>query len=78
MERGRQLAGTCSACHGYAGKPVADEWPILSGQHATYLQTQLLAYKRGERVHPLMQAAVAKLAETEFAALAAYYSQLER
>lgn len=77
VDRGRQLAGACSACHGYAGKPVADEWPILAGQHATYLQTQLLAYKRGERVHPLMQAAVAKLAEKEFAALAAYYSQLE-
>lgn len=78
VERGRQLAGACSACHGYAGKPVADEWPILAGQHAAYLQTQLQAYKRGERIHPLMQAAVAQLPEKEFAALAAYYSQLER
>lgn len=78
VERGRQLAGACSACHGYAGKPVADEWPILAGQHAAYLRTQLQAYKHDVRIHPLMQAAVAQLAEKEFAALAAYYSQLER
>lgn len=78
VERGEQLAGACSACHGFAGKPVADEWPILAGQHATYLQNQLIAYKKGERVHPLMQAAVAKLPEKEFGALAAYFSQLQR
>ncbi|HEY7775132.1 MAG TPA: c-type cytochrome [Kineobactrum sp.] len=74
---GKQLAGYCSACHGYAGKPVADEWPILAGQHAPYLRQQLLAYKSGERIHPLMQAAISKLGEKEFAALAAYYSQLQ-
>lgn len=77
VERGRQLAGACSACHGYQGRPVADEWPILAGQHADYLETQLLAYKRDERIHPLMQAAVSRLDEEAFAALAAYYSQLE-
>lgn len=78
VARGRQLAGTCSACHGYAGKPVANAWPILAGQHAEYLQTQLLAYKRGERIHPFMQAAVAEVPEKEFDALVAYYSQLQR
>lgn len=77
VDRGRQTAGTCTACHGYQGKPVANEWPILSGQHAAYLQGQLLAYKRGDRIHPLMQAAVAPLDEDGFAALAAYFSQLE-
>lgn len=77
VDRGRQLAGTCTACHGYQGRPVANEWPILSGQHAAYLQSQLLAYKRGERIHPLMQAAVAAFDEDSFDALAAYYSQLE-
>ena len=77
VERGRQLAGACSACHGFAGKPVADEWPIIAGQHAPYLQAQLLAYKRSERIHPLMQAALSKLGEDEFASLAAYFSQLE-
>jgi len=59
-----------------AGRPVADEWPVLAGQHAAYLKTQLQAYKSGARVNPLMQAAIAQLGDAEFAALAAYYSQM--
>ncbi|PLW82415.1 cytochrome c4 [Kineobactrum sediminis] len=77
IETGKYLAGYCSACHGYAGKPATNEWPILAGQHAAYLRQQLLAYKSGERIHPLMQAAISKLGEKEFSALAAYYSQLQ-
>lgn len=73
---GESLSGYCKACHGMAGVPVANEWPILAGQHAAYLQKQLAAYKSGDRVSSLMQAAIAHLGEAQFAALAAYYSQL--
>tara|TARA_R110001599_G_scaffold353859_1_gene600552 strand:+ start:52433 stop:52990 length:558 start_codon:yes stop_codon:yes gene_type:complete len=73
---GESLSGYCKACHGMAGKPVADEWPVLAGQHAPYLQKQLQAYKNGTRINPLMQAAIAHLGDAEYAALAAYYSQL--
>ena len=58
------------------GVPAADEWPIIAGQHAQYLQQQLAAYKSGARVNPHMQAAIAHLGEEQFKALAAYYSQL--
>lgn len=77
VEAGRQLAGYCSACHGYAGRPATGEWPIIAGQHASYLEAQMLSFKHGERIHPLMQAALDKLGEKEFAELAAYYSQLQ-
>jgi cytochrome c553 len=77
VEAGRQLAGYCSACHGFAGRPATGQWPIIAGQHAPYLEAQLLSFKRGERIQPLMQAALDKLGEKEFAALAAYYSQLQ-
>lgn len=77
VERGRNLAGYCSACHGMRGEPVANNWPVLAGQQAPYLVQQLEAYKSGKRVHSLMQAALARLGEEEFRALAAYYSQLE-
>lgn len=73
---GENLSGYCKACHGMAGRPVAGEWPLLAGQQAAYLQQQLAAYKSGARLNPLMQAAIAHLGEPEFAALAAYYSQL--
>lgn len=77
VETGRQLSAYCTACHGQDGKPVANEWPIIAGQHAPYLEQQLKAYKNGERIHPMMQAAIANLEEEDFAALAAYYSQLK-
>ncbi|MEE4143906.1 MAG: c-type cytochrome [Halieaceae bacterium] len=73
---GENLSGYCKACHGMQGVPVADEWPVLAGQHAPYLQKQLAAYKSGARLNPLMQSAIAHLGAAEFAALAAYYSQL--
>lgn len=78
VHRGQQLSGSCSACHGYAGVPVATRWPVLAGQQAAYLQQQLNNYKREERIHPLMQAAVGSIDAVDFAALAAYYSQLRR
>ena len=76
VSAGENLSGACKACHGMAGVPVANEWPVLAGQQAPYLQKQLAAFKSGERVNPLMQMAVGQLGEAEFAALAAYYSQL--
>lgn len=78
VSRGQQLSGSCSACHGYAGVPVTERWPILAGQQAAYLQQQLGNYAREERIHPLMQAAVGKIDPVDFAALAAYYSQMQR
>jgi cytochrome c553 len=73
---GEHLSGYCKACHGMSGKPVANEWPIIAGQQAPYLQKQLAAYKSGARINPLMQTAIAHLGDAEFAALAEYYSQL--
>ena len=73
---GENLSGPCKACHGMAGVPVANEWPVLAGQQAAYLQKQLAAFKGGARVNPHMQAAIAHLGEEQFKALAAYYSQL--
>jgi len=31
----------CSACHGYNGRPVAPTFPVLAGQSAEYIVTQL-------------------------------------
>lgn len=77
VARGEQLSAYCIGCHGMEGRPVANEWPILNGQHAAYLQNQLAMFKSGERKNSHMQAAVARLGDAEFAALAAYYSQRE-
>ena len=77
VSRGEHLSGYCKACHGMQGRPAANEWPILAGQQAAYLVKQMGLYKSGGRVNPLMRAALNQFGDSEFAALAAYYSQLE-
>ena len=74
---GENLSSYCKACHGMEGKPAANAWPIIAGQHAPYLQNQLAAFKSGARVNSHMAAAIAPMGDSEFAALAAYYSQLQ-
>ncbi len=76
VAKGENLAAYCKACHGVKGQPVAKVWPNLAGQQAQYLQQQLSAFKRGERVSPLMHTVLMPIDEENFAALAAYYSQL--
>ena len=42
----------CMACHGPEGKGIAPNYPRLSGQHATYIETQLLAFKKWHAQRP--------------------------
>lgn len=77
VDRGENLSAYCKGCHGMQGIPAANLWPILAGQHAPYLQNQLAAFKSGARVNSHMAAAIANMGDAEFAALAAYYSQLQ-
>lgn len=74
---GENLRSYCIGCHGMNGRPATDAWPILVGQHAPYLKNQLQAFKSGARVNSHMAAAIAAMGDPEFAALAAYYSQLK-
>lgn len=73
---GENLSAYCKSCHGMQGTPAADVWPQLAGQHAAYLQKQLAAFRSGERQNAHMQTVVKSMGDPEFAALAAYYSQL--
>ena len=76
VAKGENLSAYCKACHGMQGIPATQDWPIRAGQHAPYLEKQLLAYKSGARVNSHMAAVIARFGEPEFKALAAYYSQL--
>lgn len=78
VEEGRNRAGYCHACHGMQGHPVANEWPILAGQNADYLSSQLMAFQQGQRHHPLMANIVRGLSADAMAALGAYYSQVTK
>jgi cytochrome c553 len=77
VDRGRNRAAYCVACHGMAGVTANEEWPNLAGQQAIYLEAQLHAFDTGERANVIMKSVLDDLSENDFAALAAYYSQLQ-
>jgi cytochrome c553 len=76
---GNQESGVsaCIACHGPTGRgnPMA-LYPVISGQHATYLASALRAYASGERVNTMMQEIAARMSEEEIAAVSAYIQGL--
>lgn len=71
---GKAKSLTCSACHGADGNSVNPEWPNLAGQHASYIESQLKAYKSGERSNALMAPMAMMLDEQAQKDLAAYYA----
>jgi len=74
---GKAIAtNTCAACHGSDGISVQGGAPFLAGQHASYIQGALAAYKQGLRKDERMQGVVAELSDQAIADVAAYYASL--
>ncbi len=70
----------CAACHGPsgAGNPQAG-FPGLSGQHASYTETQLKSFRSGQRINDassMMRSVAAKMTDAEIAAVAQYIQGL--
>lgn len=74
IEAGKTKSITCIACHGTDGNSPSNLYPKIAGQHATYLEKQLHAFKNGERQEPVMSAMAAILSDQDMADLAAYYA----
>jgi len=71
---GKSKSATCAACHGADGNSVNPIWPKLAGQHASYIEQQLAAFKGGARVNATMSPMAMPLSEQDMADLAAYFS----
>ncbi|MGF1742555.1 cytochrome c4 [Vibrio profundum] len=83
IEAGKEKSQTCTACHGADGNSQLTMYPNLAGQHASYLNKQLLDLKLGMqtggkqgRYNPVMGGMALPLSEQDMADLAAYYSSL--
>jgi cytochrome c553 len=67
----------CSGCHGPNGAGIPAQYPRLSGQHADYVEAQLVAFRSGARHNnPVMTAVAAKLNDRDIKALADYVAGL--
>ena len=51
VDRGRELAEPCAACHGPDGNASGADMPTLAGQDARYFIKAMEAYKDGSRQH---------------------------
>ncbi len=80
-EKGKWEVGmpSCFRCHGEGAQGIAENFPALAGQHASYIKNQLLAWKKDNRKNDpvgLMKSVADKLTEKEIDAVAAYLSTL--
>ncbi len=73
-QAGKVKSALCAGCHGADGNSVAGTWPILAGQHASYLVKQLRDFKSGKRTNPIMQSIAGSLGDADMQDIAAYYS----
>ena len=72
----RMLA--CTACHGPQGRAAADGYyPRLAGKPADYLYHQLLNFREGRRVYPLMAQMVDPLSDAYLLEIAEHFAGLE-
>ena len=67
-EAGQTKSAACVGCHGPDGNSPANPlWPKLAGQHAKYIEKQLLDFKSGARNDPTMLGMVAPLRDLAWA-----------
>ena len=78
---GKQLAYTCSGCHGidqYKNAYPSYRVPKIAGQNEQYLVAALTGYKKGERNHATMKAHAEGFSDQDIADIAAYLSSLKK
>ncbi|AGH82425.1 cytochrome c, class I [Psychromonas sp. CNPT3] len=74
INAGKEKISTCSACHGADGNSPSNLYPKLAGQHASYLEKQLLQYKNGQRKDAIMNTMATMLSEQDIKDISAYYA----
>ena len=73
IQAGEQLyAETCQSCHGVGGNSLVPSQPIIAGQYATYLHSQLSAYRSGERENAVMLQFSQELTDADINNLSSY------
>jgi cytochrome c553 len=67
----------CAGCHGPSGAGIPAQYPRLAGQHADYVEAQLVSFRSGLRHNnPAMKDVAAKLNDREIKALSDYVAGL--
>ena len=68
----------CAACHGREGRPATEGYsPRIAGKPAGYLYEQLLNFRDGRRVSPMMSYMVDRQSEAYLRRMAEFFAQQE-
>jgi len=71
-----EMAGTCGACHGPAGRSSMTEVPSLAGQPTYYLTLQLTLFRDQQRQSARMSPIAAALSDSDVQELSAFFAAL--
>lgn len=67
----------CVACHGADGLSLFEDAPNLAGETNIYIDTQLKAFRSGQRTHEIMTDVAADLSNPEIRAYADWYAAVK-
>ena len=68
----------CAACHSANGAGLPAQYPRLAGQHQTYTEAQLIAFRKGTRKNSELMTTVAKrMSDEEIQAVTDYVAGLK-
>lgn len=73
-QEGRDLAATCAACHGTAGRSQS-AMPSLAGLQKDYLVKQMQEFKSGARPATVMHQLAKGFTDEQIALMAEYFSK---
>ncbi|CAH8201875.1 MULTISPECIES: c-type cytochrome [Vibrio] len=83
IEAGKAKSQTCVACHGADGNSLITTYPKLAGQHAKYMEKQLIELRLGMtsggkqgRYDPVMSGMAMPLSDEDISDLSAYFASL--
>ena len=86
MEAGRAIYRTgiasakvpaCMACHGPAGNGMPSQYPRVGSQLGSYIEAQMLAFKKGERANnPIMTDIAKRMSDNDIKTVSNYISGL--
>ncbi|MEW5756489.1 MAG: cytochrome c, partial [Pseudomonadota bacterium] len=78
INRGKNLAIVCEACHGVQGRSANPSTPKLAGQHADYLSKQLRDFKSKRRSDAVMSSIAESLSDQDMRDVAEYFAAQKR
>ena len=73
----RNIAGTCTACHGTEGRSVGGVPPSLAGQDKSYLLQQLKEFKAGNRPATIMHQHAKGYTDEQLELIAGYFAGMK-